>query len=259
MTALVYVIDDFISKSFLATYQGMIKDFRGCVVMAVTDAAMGQDESILWSSCVDEVLRAIRRREPSMVIVIGHKGVFRNDMAPLDEHKADVRIAAAEAELAKKLGESAPTIYVIGFSHIPDSEINTLFERHRFELEDTLVRLRGIVEKKGGPFGQLSTFKHDLMRPFTSVRLSVQLQEENGQAPDTAITQRVAKGIDKARQELAVLDSGYEKSPQFLEALKRVRSTLEARAEDVTRSAAEFNDWSDHLNRALDQLRLEAR
>jgi hypothetical protein len=205
------------------------------------------------------VVRAVGRTSPPLVLALGHKGVFRHVLSSSDSHKAEARVASAEEQLRKKL-KSEPAVYVAGFHHMAGSAIHALLSQRDLHVAGVFVRLRAIVEEGGGPFGRLSLFKHNLMRPFASVRLLLQVNGTRGGATmDSRAVERLTRGLAEGRKLLGEIEPNSEWSEDFVRAVDETRKLLETDVREVASSPKTFNGWVDELTAVLDNLREEAR
>lgn len=259
MQPLLYVIDQAFSNGLWDKYQRAQKAFADCRVVTASDVNFGTTSED-WNSFVDLVVAAVREEPAPLVIVLGHMGIFERHIAPRDIYKAECRVAAAEKVLRERFGGDVGAVYVSGFHHVPDSQINNfLLDVRELEKPRSFARLRRIVEDGGGPLGRLSVLKHDVMRPFASVRLILQLEaeEENGGLGEAVIA-RVEQAVETGRKRLAAIDA-TDAVPPFVSAIGHARTILEVDVRQITSDPAAFHQWVDQLNDALDGVRQEAR
>lgn len=255
MKPLLYVIDADFQEKFSRMHNSTDRSFDEIRVVMQSDLKPGTDTQLAWSACVPNVLKAAARTTPPMVIVLGHKGVFRYVLSALDMHKAEVRATGTEAELRKKLtGE--PAVYVAAFHHMAGSAIHALLSQRDLRTPGVFGRLRAIVEEGGGPFGRLSVLKHNLMRPFASVRLLLQV---DGRVLDARAVDRVAKGLAAGQKLLGEIEPNSEWSEDFVHAVDETRKLLELDVRQIVDTPKAFNGWVDELTAVLDKVREEAR
>jgi hypothetical protein len=260
MMPLLFVVDSEFTCRFKDKYQGTTKTFQEVRVVARLDKGVA-DLQIDWDDCVDTLLAATREKATSLIIAVAHKGVLRRRLSGLDEHKAEVRIPAVERELAEKLGADAPPIYVSGFHHVAESGISRLLsDPEDLKLPETFGRIRSLVEEGGGPLGHLSLLKHNLMRPFASVRLRLQIDaERDDRNLDPLVVKSVSGSISIGQAELEKLVTKYEATDPFNIAIAKARDVLAEDVTTITSDAVAFSRWVDKLNAALDCVRVEAR
>lgn len=260
MMPLLFVVDSKFTCRFRDIYQGTIKTFQEVRVVARFDTEVA-DIQIDWADCVDQLLNASREKATSIIVAVAHQGVFRRRLSDLDEHKAEVRVPAAEREVAEKLDAPAPPVYVSGFHHVDESELARLLaDPEDLKLPGFFGRIRSLVEDGGGPLGHLSLLKHNLMRPFASVRLLLQIEAERGDTRlDPLVVQRVSSAIVKGQTEFENLIKKYEATDPFKTAIAKARDVLAEDVAAITTDALAFSCWVDKLNAALDCVRVEAR
>lgn len=262
MQPLLFVIDTAFTAEFSRIFGSTTATFdQECRVVTQPDSMLGTTMQTSWKHCIDQVVREIRRNPAGLVVVLGHKGIFESNLPTLDRYKAEVRVASAENELREKLGAQPPTVYVSGFHHLPDSAIYRLLaDPSCLGSPGTFTKLRAIVEDGGGPLGRLSVLKHDLMRPFASARLLLQLEAEEGsQKMSRALIERITGAVQQGRADLARVETKAEENPTFHDAVANARSLLARDVHTIAADAASFNLWIDQLNAALDEARREAR
>jgi hypothetical protein len=262
MRPLLYVIDEEFTNQFTSAYGGPEEEFADCHVKTRSDVHAGTTTQVAWSQCVESVAMQIREYGGPLVLVLGHKGIFRNVLPTLDLFKAEGRVNEAERDLLKDVGSSTPAIHVSGFHHVPDSPIYLQLSKPRLlDSPGGFTRLRILAEHGGGPLARLSVLRHNMMRPFASMRLRLQLDMESGiREIDRTVIERVVSAIADGRTQLATLDSGYyDDSSEFVDAVRNARSLLDESVDEITADPAVFNEWVDRLTDALDVVRQEAR
>jgi type II secretory pathway component PulM len=261
MTSLLYVIEHDFSLSFYETYESLKVSFGDYLLIAEPDVQGGTSAQARWTDRLRKVAAEIRDAAASIVVVAAHQGIFHDYLDAIEESKAEVRVRRAENDLAEELGASAPKLYVTGFHREHDSEIyRILLKPRELAVPGTFARVRALVEEGGGPAGQISVLKHGIMRPFASVRLLLQLDEENGRGGvDPRLVARVDTAIREGRARLAAAARKYEQTSQFTGAVEKTARLFEAEVERITADPRALNDWIDELNAALDCLRQEAR
>jgi hypothetical protein len=260
MMPLLFVVDTEFTRDFQDIYQATTKTFQEVRVVARLDTGVA-DIQVDWADCIDQLISASREKATSIIIVVAHKGVFRRRLSELDGHKAEARVLSAENEVVEKIGAPAPPVYVSGFHHVRESQIAGLLADPRdLKLPGVFGRIRSLVEAGGGPLGQLSVIKHDLMRPFSSVRLLLQIEAERGDRRlDPLVVQRVSSAIVKGQKDLESLIEKYEATDPFKTAIAKARDVLAEDVATITTDSSAFNGWVDKLNAALDCVRVEAR
>lgn len=267
MSSVVYVIDREFTNRFSDELK---KSGRGAPYEDLTAAHVGEfflisrpdgldpRKQVAWGTCIDPLLEHVAPHSPTRLVVLGHKGIFRGMMPGQERYDAECRVRSAEASLRELLPQPVPSIWVYGFHHeLQSSEIWQLLESPgQLMVPGTLARLRSIVEEGGGPLGRLSALKHELMRPFASVRLRLQVEAERGSRRlDPESIDRVVTAIDEGRRQLLHIRESFEQTRNFERALDRAHGLLDEDLQAITSDPDRFNGWIDRLNDALDAVR----
>jgi hypothetical protein len=263
MLELLYVVDKEFTDKVLETCGKTHLLFGNLLVMTRTDIVDGgdpnnEDDRMPWSASVEDFVDTIEARKPQLVIGLAHKGVFKHArLSCQDEYRTEVRVPDAEKEVVKRLGDRAPELYIAGFNHVvADGAVWPHLESRKFDTPRFLFKLRAIVADGGGPFGQLSALKHNLMRPFSCVRLQLQLDDEASKGHiDPAIIRKIAAGVDDARAALKKVEAQYVASSAFAASMADAKQLLACDTTEITGTALEFYAWTDQLNAALDGIR----
>lgn len=273
MSAVVYVIDLEFTELFSddrakddrrELYEDLTKTQIGEFYLITRPDGPDKDvkNQVSWESCINTLLADVAAYSPTRLVVLGHKGIFRDVMLDSEQQKVESRIRRAEKRLLELLPKPAPALSIFGFHHeLQSSEIWRLLQKpEQLMVSGTLARLRSIVEEGGGPLGKLSALKHQLMRPFASVRLRLQIAAERGNRQlDPESIDRVAAAITSGHTALLEIRASLEPTHSFERALERARGLLEEDLNAITADADHFNGWIDRLNDALDAVRKEAR
>jgi|GEM_PF-4903035 len=266
MSSVLYVIDlDFtklLAKALeteegSAPYENVTMRQLGEFQVIARPDGPDSDHPVPWDSCVAPLIEHVEPLHPTRLIVLGHKGIF-SGLIPMgrEQYSVQIRIPAAEKTLREQLPQPTPAVSVYGFHHEQVSEIWRMLEKpEELVVPGTLARLRAIVDEGGGPLGQLSALRHELMRPFASMRLRLQLHEFDAESVDRIVT-AIAKGRDSL---LKIQKTFKGTTKSFENALKKACSLLEEDPQTITADPDRFNNWVDGLNDALDLVRKEAR
>lgn len=262
MQPLLFMIDTAFANEFFRIFNSTKLTFdQECRVVTQPDSMLGTTMQTSWEDCIDHVLYELAENPTELAIVLGHKGIFDSCLPALDRYKAEARVPVAEKDLLDRLYSPKPVVYVRGFHHLPDSAIYRLLaDPSSVAAPGTYTKLRAIVEDGGGPLGRLSVLKHDLMRPFGSVRLHLQLEAEDGaQTMSAALINRIAGAIQRGQSDLAAISTCPEDNQTFHDAVNAARSLLGRDVREITADATAFHRWIEQLNEALDEVRQEAR
>lgn len=258
----IYVIDQEFTSKFNDTWSRVEQWFGDFHIFAVPGIRTNGTPAP-WREEIEHVVQAFQAEvvSPSIALILGHMPVFSDVLSPLDIIKMEVRVPKAERELAARLGCDGPLVSVAGFHKEGASEIWQLLKEPRhFMRPGVLACIRSVVENGGGPSGRISALKHEVMRPFASVRLRLELDRERGapgMAPDAL--ENVSTAIADAKTKLEILEAEPRVSDDFRAAVREARSICETDLQLLTSDSANFNRWIDTLNAALDQVRQEAR
>lgn len=257
-----FVIDEAFVTVVQDVYRATQLPFIDCRLVSISDTYANTTISMNWSKFVDQIVQEVRREPPSLLLVIGHMAIFKGHLPELEHHKPNCRVPAAEEELRNRLGASAPPVYVSGFHHDEHSDIyRVLFSEKVLERPGSFAELRRAVEDGGGPVVRLSILKHDLMRPFASVRLILQLEadEEHG-GLDESVVKRISSAVDSARVRMRTLEEAAKDAlPPYVDAVSYARKLFDTDVKEITANPESFNGWIDRVNHALDEIREVAR
>jgi hypothetical protein len=262
MQPLLFMIDTAFANEFFRIFGSTTATFdQECRVVTQPDSMLGTTVQTSWEDCIDQVLYELAQNPTDLAIILGHKGIFDSCLPTLDRYKAEARVSAAEKDLLDRLDPPKPVVYVRGFHHLPDSAIYRLLaDPSSIAAPGTYTKLRLIVEEGGGPLGRLSVLKHNLMTPFGSVRLHLQLEAEDGaQTMSHALVERIVGAVQRGRSDLTAINTCAEENQSFHDAVIAARSLLARDVREIAADMATFQRWIDQLNEALDQVREEAR
>jgi hypothetical protein len=161
-----------------------------------------------------------------------------------------VRVPELEQRLAHAMTAAVlEKVWIFGFHHtgaashyLETAELSGQFFR----------RLVDILDEEQSVISSLNRFKHDLLKPFTPIRLEVALAKN-----DTARREMLARFAQAAARARQMADSAVIPETERLSLIR------ELFAEDRITAAAKdqetLEDWFNGLNTAVDDLRQKLR
>jgi hypothetical protein len=196
--------------------------------------------------------------EVSRVLALVHMHVVGGSVPTAKRNDPHVRVPALEEGIAdvlkKRSPDSAvPSVYVFAFHHF--GELWRLLESSDFSA-NFVRRLLNVADAAQSALTQLDRLKHDLLKPFTSIRLDLGLVRND--ESKRQLLDRFAKAAAGARALAAatnVPDDAHSK-----EQMVAVQALLdEERIAAAARDPQALEFWFDALNSAIDELRRQVR
>lgn len=261
MHPILLVIDNAFLRTVPKSYGMTPVRLNDCRLFAISDT-FGNAMTGNWDSFIKHVISEVRNESVPLLLVIAHSPVFKGHVDDLEMHRPEYRVPNAEKQLRAQLGSNVAQIFVKGFHHDEHSEINRfLFKPEILKQPGSFAQLRRLMEDGGGPLGQIGVLKHELMRPFTSVRLFLQLQAEDEEDGfDAEVKERIVEAVKAGRERLAKHQQEVATGPpSYLDAIRSARQLLDTEMEEITSNPETFHGWIDSLNDALDDIRQVAR
>jgi hypothetical protein len=262
MVAMLYVIDTMFTTLFTAARKGTDDILGCCHVIAVPDKRLS-GLLVTWEDRAKDIVEWFQDSmpKPTMIMVLGHIPIFDDTMLPrMEKLNNDVRVPKAEVDLARRLRGQRVTIAVAGFHKEKSSEIWKLLEEpNQLAAAGTFALLQSAVQEGGGPRGRVSALKHEVMRPFASIRLRMELEREKGNQPiDLNATQNISTAMAEARIKLELLESIPDTTEEFKAAVRKAHAICKEDLYQVATDPEVFTAWINNLNTALDSVRQKA-